>query len=322
MAPSTQRVLLSAALIAGSTATQAAITFNFTYEDVIQNKSFGFNDPTFGASRRATVEAVGTYLNTVFDANGAVDIRWAVSTVDANSNQLGQMSGLYPNNSNPPGFYSSVIYYHAIDGFDLNGSGSPDGTGIINFGHTWNSELDAPTGVEYDLYTVVLHEVVHGFGFASLITSSGGYASPGLTGIRTIFDSHLFGPSGRLLNNDGVFVGNVADLTSEALTFRGPAAMAANGGQPVPIYSPSIFQSGSSISHTDFLPLSVMNPSISVGEARRNLTAIELGMIADLAQATVPEPRDIALALGAGLLAFASWRRRLVMKSPCPRSGT
>ena len=316
MAPATHCVLLTAALLAGTASSHAAITFNFTYQDVILDNNRGFDDPTFGASRRATVEAVGTYLNTVFEANGDADIHWVESMVGAGVSILGQMGSYYPQVNldstppYPPGFHSSALYRHAIDGFDLTGSDLPDSIGVINFSHTWNSELDAPTGIEYDLFSVVLHETIHGFGFASLITSNGGYVSSDLTGIRSIYDSHLYGPSGRLLDNNGVFVGNVSDLTSGELTFRGPEAMAANGGEPVPIYSPAAFQSGSSISHTDRLPLSVMNPSISVGEVRRTLTGIEIGMIADLAQAAVPEPRDIAIVFGAGLLVFASCRRQ------------
>jgi len=45
----------------------------------------------------------------------------------------------------------------------------------INFGQNWNSDfLSSTASNEFDLFTVVLHEVSHALGFSSGINASGG----------------------------------------------------------------------------------------------------------------------------------------------------
>ncbi len=319
MVRSTPRLAL-VALLALPAASDAAITFNFTFQDVINNSNFGFDDPTHGATRRTTVESVGTYLNSVFNGDGAVDVHWQASLNNLGLTTLGRMSAFYPSAGSPVGYYAPAMAVHAFEGIDITGP-SPDALGVINFGYNWNSDLSAPALVEYDLFTIVLHETMHGLGFGSLITSTGGYIT-GFEGVRSGFDKYLAGPGGSLLDDTGAFIGNVADLTSEAIVFNGPIATAANAGQPVPIYSPAPFESGSSLSHIGYSLDVVLNSGFSLGEAKRTLHPIELAMFQDMANATVPEPRDAAIALGAGLVLFAAVRRHQRRSSACPHSAT
>ena len=51
----------------------AAITWNVTFDDVVNNTGVGFDDATLGATRQSTFLSVTNYLNTVLDANGSVD---------------------------------------------------------------------------------------------------------------------------------------------------------------------------------------------------------------------------------------------------------
>ena len=320
--PQLPRSLLLAACLTLPLGGQAAITFLFSYQDQIDATGFGFDDPTLGLTRRATVASVGDYLNTVLTGSGTVEIHWQTSMNNSGNGFLGQISPYFPDASAPAGFYPSSMFTHAFDALDTTGPEDPDGLAVINFGYNWNSDLGSPAGNEYDLFSVALHETVHGLGFMTLISSSGGYFT-GFEGIRSTFDKYLQGPGGSLLDASGAFVGSVSDLTSGAVTFGGPAATAANGGQPVPIYSPVSFASGSSLSHIAPSLPALMNPTLGTGIERRSLGGVELAMLQDMtAAATVPEPRDAALAAAVGLLTLAALRRRIASSPPCPPSDT
>ncbi len=91
--------------------------------------------------------------------------------------------------------------------------------------------------------------------------------------------------------------------------------MEANGGQPVKLYAPLIYDYGASISHVDDGVTSVMNSSIFANVERRTLSATDLGILQDigweLKPAPLPEPASTGLLLSitTGLLA-ARWRRK------------
>ena len=53
-----------------------AITFSITYLDVTGATGSGFDDPVRGATRRATVDAVLAYIESVLNESGAVQMTW------------------------------------------------------------------------------------------------------------------------------------------------------------------------------------------------------------------------------------------------------
>lgn len=293
-------LLITAAGVLLPQAARGDIIFNFNYADVGGSSGVGFDDPTEGATRRATMDAVAAYINTVVDHNGTVDFDVQASQTDG-SGFLGQAGTSYFIN---PGYSNGFVFTHATTGVDP--FAGDDGTIRFDFGYAWNSDTGGPGGGEFDLFTVALHEITHAMGFASLVTASGTSALTGSDpGPYSTFNAFMERGDGTdLFGPGGDYLGAPADLTSEDVFFNGPNATAANGGSPVELYAPATFAPGSSLSHSDHTVFvdQVMNFSIGAGETRRMYSAVELGILADLGwnvtAAIVPTPS----AAGAGLV--------------------
>ena len=91
---------------------------------------------------------------------------------------------------------------------------------------------------------------------------------------NTAYDANLAG------GNGGIF-------------FGGPDAVAAYGAL-VPLYTPSPWESGSSISHLDddtFVGVNrrMMNAKVRVSRGIRDLSALELAILADLGYTVAPQ---------------------------------
>ena len=287
----------------------AAITWNITFDDVVNNTGVGFDHATLGATRQATFISVTGYLNTVLDANGSVDFVVNNSQTDATGFLASSGPFFF---TGPNGFENGFLYDHATTGIDPTGA-VPDATATFDFGYNWNSDLSAPTGGEFDLFTVALHEVSHSLGFSSLLNSDGTSGiSDGDPGVFSVYDSFLELGDGTSLFNAGAgdYTGSAADLISNDVYFGGANAMAANGGSPVAVYSPGTFNDGSSIGHITAAG-AVMNFSIASGVEKREYLAVELGILQDIGWSlvAVPEPSS-ALLLLAGFMGISLHRRR------------
>ncbi len=284
---------------------RADITFNVTFDDVVNNTNVGFDDPVFGATRRATVGAVFNYINTVVNENGTVDMTFNNSQTDG-TGFLATAGPFFF--TGPNGYANGFFFDHATTGVDPSGA-VPDATSTFDFGYTWNNGLGAPGGSEFDLFSVALHEITHAAGFLSLLNSNG----TGLNGtnpdVFSVYDSFLErGDGTALFGPGGTYLGNASDLTSMDVFFGGPNAMAANGGLPVPVYAPGTFVPGSSISH--ITPTNaVMQFSIGPGVQRRAYSAAEIGILADIGWTVIPEPSSLGLMI-VGLTLISLRRRR------------
>ncbi len=274
--------------------TANGVTFNIWYED---GAGIGFND---GTERKARLNDALTYVAGVLGETGTLDILVQESESDA-SGFLAEAGTWF---SVAKGFQNGTAFKRLTTG------SKPFSTleeifVTVDWGWSWNTSTDSPTGSQYDLTSVLIHEITHGMGFLSL-TNSDGTSYIGSGGVYTEYDGDLFTGDGTdLFTGSGasiVFNGTSTSLKGSqgGVELRGTNAEAAwTFGTYPPVYAPSSWQSGSSISHFDtggkILGAAVMEPSISFGEEQRTYAPVDVGVLVDMgwsnaALPSVPTP--------------------------------
>ena len=308
--PAPFRALLLACALPAAACAQ--ITFAFDYSQ--EGASTGFNDATFGATRKAALQSAADTLSAYFTGYAARTVTIQVNaSLDVNAGFLASAGSLYftTSNSFQPGLVASMIQTGNNFGQSYQGSLT------WNFGYAWDYD-DSVAGGTFDFKAVAIHELTHTLGFASIIGADG--TSDLGTNVWSTFDQFLTDASGNALINSTTkaYAGGtiLSDGFGSDVYFSGANAMAANGGQRVHIYSPASYAEGSSLSHldTNFFTSAayVMEHAVASGAATRTLSAIELGILADIGYSVnaVPEPSTYALAAGALALVLAARRRR------------
>ena len=315
----------------------AGITFEFQFNDGVDA---GFNSVAEGAARRAALQRAAQNYSAAFSSYNATVVMGVTGTAQGDTlASAGSKSG--PDFL--PGFGMSEVVRNKVlsnNAIDLNGA-DVDGTVSVNFATTtWGLDINtAPSGGQYDWYSTLYHEFSHAFGFASSIftNADGSNSRDSLDNKGTAefgaFDQFLTDAggnsvfvSGSDLNEttyEGLLVGgNSAE--GKGLFFNGANAVAANGGNPVGLFSAETFRLGSSGSHLDdengAMAGLLMLSSTGSGLGARTFSAIELGMFKDIGYANiqqisaVPEPSSFALVAfcGAGLLVRRRRAKRLV----------
>lgn len=173
---------------------------------------------------------------------------------------------------------------------------------------SFNSEFDRwyfgtdgrPPSGQFDLVTIVLHELGHGLGFVGsmLVENQVGSWGIGELGFPIIYDRFAELEDGTSLLNETRFPNPsraLADaLTSEDVFFDGEAATRAQGGTRPRLHAPPSWVNGSSYSHlseqrvggTEPYPPgtvnSLMTPTVSSAEAVHDPGPIVCGMFEDM----------------------------------------
>ncbi|MFN2430711.1 MAG: hypothetical protein ABR574_11880, partial [Cryomorphaceae bacterium] len=185
-------------------------------------------------------------------------------------------------------YYPSALA-DQLEGNDLD-PGEPDINANFNSDFDWYLGTDGnPPNDQYDLLSVVLHELGHGLGFISTKDYDQGEGSLGFDDIPYTYDTFLtLGPGGTSLLDisDATDLGDA--FTSENVYTDSPSAIDALGGLFPRHYAPADYAGGSSISHwneSTFEPgniNSLMTPQIGPGEAILDPGPITLGLFEDI----------------------------------------
>lgn len=260
------------------------VSWNIYYEDVVSDSNYGFDDPSQGATRRACAEAVLAYIDAVLnETTGATldmyfeSVNWGGFLADSGTFWSGSV-----------GYDNGFAFEHITTGIDPD----PDIVDIyclISFAYTWNSDHTvAPDATQIDLFSVLLHEMTHGLGILSTSRADGtSLVSDSNPGIYSEWDRLLqFGVGTHCWNSATTALEvPVSAFTSNDIYFGGAAATAAFGSRP-PVYAPSTFAFGSSLSHfRTGMVNSVMEHSISAGESKREYLPVDLGALEDIGYA-------------------------------------
>jgi len=191
---------------------------------------------------------------------------------------------------------------------------------------------EAPAGTfELDFRSVVTHEIGHSLGFVATYDSAGDdwgktfgtandpEASAGYNGLSE-WDKNLVDSSGNRPENDSDGTPSNFNETDNPVFWDGADAVAYYNdfmGQTgnVPIYAPSPYALGSSLSHLDeaSFPNLLMGPGADFGPQPRAPSSLEWAMMSDMGWqvgAAVPEPSSIVALLSMGFIGFIGYVRR------------
>jgi hypothetical protein len=287
------------------------ITFTLTFLDMASHTGKGFDDPTFGADRRAVIQSVVEYIDSVLNhSGGGCQIEFDLSQDDAGISTLASAGPVMWVTNGDPGdpdvFSSGFAFEHITTGTDPSGS-SPDIGATVNFGHSWYAgTVPVPSG-QMDLFSVMLHELTHGLGILSISKSDGASDLGGKT--FSYYDNLLYTGNGNKLWDAGAnFKGTSFWLVGGdgGIRFRGTNATATFGSYP-PIYAPDPWEPGSSMGHwaEGIVPTPVMNYNIGAGVSRRAYQPFEVSALKDLGYTIATMTPDIQVTPAA--LNFGEW---------------
>ena len=158
----------------------------------------------------------------------------------------------------------------------------------VNSAANWNQRGDdKPRSTEYDLESVILHEVAHGLGFlsADVYDKFFGYGS---IDQPTPFDAYIQTPDGRRLSDLPTPSLELGKALTSPLYWIGENGKRANGGEKLKMYTPTTYEPGSSVSHLDEATFSksgadaVMTPNLDAGEVFHQPGPLLLAMMEDM----------------------------------------
>lgn len=268
--------------------------FDVTFDDVTQHDGRGFDDPSQGSTRRATISAVFSYISTKLTDSGHCQVEFMPSETDGS----GFLAAAGPFFDVSAPFTSGFAFAHITTGTDPDPT-IPDIQATVDFGWNWNSGTGASTANQSDLYSVLLHELTHGLGLISL-TAPDGTSSFSPNKVFSVWDKFLFTGNGKQLwSGTGNFLGSASDLLGHdgGIRFHGPKAVSVYGGGYPPIYAPDPYEDGSSIGHWDDKTVkgpAVMTHAISFGEQKRTYAPFELQALADIGYHLATPPKNAA----------------------------
>jgi len=294
--PSRQQIRIPAPL-ALRTPPESAAAFSITYIPDGGTDLWGETCYTFPSEAQAAFSAAASIWANIIKSPVPVTINACWADLGTGGT-LGYSGGgdLYRNFSGAPltNTWYSVSLANSLAGSDLSPS-RYDMYITYNKNFTWYYGTDGNTPADqYDLMTVVLHEMAHGLNFAGSMSysSPSGEGSWGYgTGYPNIYDTFMRDGAGIKLTTTTTYPNPSTALgtavTSNNIWFHGSNAMAANSGVRVKMYAPSPWNGGSSYSHLDYTTFNdtineLMVYAVSDGESVHDPGPVTKGLLKDL----------------------------------------
>ena len=266
-------------------------TFSITYLAAGATDAWGNTCQTFPTAARTAFNAGAAIWGSTLQS--PVPITISACWADLGSSSILGYSGYQYVYRDFPGAIRANTWYapalaNAQYGSDLDSSVFDDNS-TLNSGFSWYTGTDGvvPAG-QYDLMTVVAHEIAHSLNFSGSAKNSSGSGSYGVGGYPFIYDTFMEDLSGTALTsyiNPSTALGSL--LTSGSLWFDGTNANAANGNSRVRIYAPSSWANGSSYTHLDYTTFagganSMMVYALGSGSSQHNPGPVTKGLLKDL----------------------------------------
>jgi hypothetical protein len=218
----------------------------------------------------------------------SVDASWGRSSSWGvlGSARPGSFFSAFSGAPDPSLWYPSALA-NALAGRDLDKK-NPEIIIQVNSAATWNSRGDgAPSGNEYDLQSVFLHELGHGLGFLSN-DAYDPFFGLGSLDQPTPFDAYLQTSDGRRLADLPTPSRELGIALTTSLVWNGALGIKANSGIKPKMYTPARYEAGSSTSHLDEATFSkagldsVMTPNLDPGEIFNEPGPLLLAMMEDM----------------------------------------
>ena len=262
----------------------------------------GNNGTTIGAQRKLSFIKAAEIISELLTSTVTIEVDASFSALSCTSNSAtlgsaGATNNLSYNNPPPTGLEHSTFYpvglINAIRSTDVDGGSditaqfnSDIGDADCLAASDWYYGFGTPGASEIGFTTVLLHEITHGLGFASLVDPTDGSKA---SGFDDIFSNNLFDNATGLNFNDGaetdqnredaaisvsglLWSGNNANTQAMGLLTDGFNDVDGDGifesGDKIEMYAPAAIESGSSVSHfnTDATPNELMEPSYTEGQ--------------------------------------------------------
>ena len=266
----------------------------------IEKKSnFIVNFNTVPIVARSAVQAAIDVWSENFSSTVPVNVN--VSWGRASSYGILAAASAKNNFANFPNAPDKTLYYaaalaNALAGKDIDPT-NPELEITITSDAPWYYGTDGKCPPKsYDLESVILHEMGHGLGFISG-NYYDQYSGYGRIDQPTPFDAYAQLPDGRRLADMPSPSLETGKALTSPLYWSGENAIKANNGIKPPLYAPSIYEPGSSVSHLDERTFSqsgansVMTPNLDSGEVFHLPGSLLLAMIDDM---RVKPPAGIA----------------------------
>lgn len=272
------------------------ITWHISYEDETNSTGEGFDDPAYGAARKAVLESVLFEIGETLRPHNNSTLELIVhASLNSNDNLLARAGSYLGPSGN--GIVNGYTAKHIQSGTDPDGS-APDLSVQVNFFHNFHLNNNQTALNKYDFRSVMLHEIGHALGMVSFIGANGkSTVSMSNPGVFSSFDALIIDLGrNKVVNSSGQFLGNLDGLTGvngNALSWFDNAVAAELGHDPR-LYTPDPYEAGSSISHWELSESSAsMKPSLAKGQQQRKFAKFEVSMFKALgysnAKVTTPQ---------------------------------